>query len=99
MFVFGDSFDLYAAVADMTLGYWDSSSGTLSALVTGRFAGSRALQLNNSACSLTKSSGSNDTVHHIICSIQQGPAISGSTLGTYFQFIDGSTNQCCIVFR
>jgi hypothetical protein len=46
-----------------------------------------------------KSSGSNDAVHHIVVAFQQTAALSGTTLGTFFQLSDGATNQCCIVFR
>jgi hypothetical protein len=96
---FGDSFDLYAAVADMPVGYWDSGTVTNMTLVAGRFTGSQALQFGQTSTNLVKSSGSNDAVHHIVCAFRQTAVLSGTTLGGYFQFSDGVTNQCCIVFR
>lgn len=97
-YFFGDGFDLYALPADFLLGYWDS--GTLGFdLGAGRFSGSRAIIGNASSAWLVKSSGSNDATHHIVCAFQQTAAISGTTLGLYFQLSDGATNQCCIVFR
>lgn len=103
-YIFGDGFDLYATTADLALNYWDSAnsgSNLITNLATGRFAGSRALQFNNSgtASALVKSSNVNDAVHHIICAFNQNAAISGSTFGIYFQLSDGATNQVCINFR
>lgn len=97
-FAFGDTFDLYATTADLTAGYWDSGSLAGTTIVAGRFAGSQCLNWNT-ASSIVKSSGQNDAVHHVVCAFRQTAALSGSTLGTYFQFSDGATNQCCIVFR
>ena len=96
---FGDSFDLYAAVpTDAIAGYWDSGAGAPT-LVAGRFAGSQALQIAAATVSLTKSSGVNDTVHHLVVAFRQTAAISGTTLGAYLQLLDGTTGQCAIVFR
>ena len=97
---FGDSFDLYAATADMVNGYWDSGSTTSVQLTAGRFTGSQALNIvNSTGVSLVKSSGVNDAVHHFVVAFRQTAALSGTTLGTYFQLSDGATNQVCIVFR
>jgi hypothetical protein len=96
--IFGDSFDLYAAGADMVAGYWDSGVG-LPTLVAGRFTGSRAIQLASSNQSCVKSSNVNDAVHHVVCAIQQTTALSGTNLGVFFTFGDGATAQCSIVFR
>lgn len=100
-YIFGDGFDLYAAVGDAYLGYWDSGSNNANAaLAAGRFSGSQCLQsIAGGAYSLVKSSGANDAVHHIVLAIRQTATITGSTLGVYVQFSDGATNQCCIVFR
>jgi len=95
---FGDGFDLYAAPADALNGYWDSGTVGFS-LVAGRFAGSQAASNSGTTAWLTKASGSNDAVHHIVCAFRQTVAISGSTLGLYLLLVDGTTNQCCIVFR
>lgn len=98
-FFFGDGFDLYALSADALLGYWDSGN-TAFALATGRFSGSRAMIGNPAGGALlVKSSGQNDAVHHIVCAFQQTAALSGTNVGLYFQLTDGTTNQCCIVFR
>jgi hypothetical protein len=93
---FGDSFDLYTAGADAAT-YWDTATGTLS-LAAGRFGG-QALQIGSGAPTLVKSSGVNDAVHHIACSFQQTATITGTTLGTTLQLLDGTTAQCSIVFR
>jgi hypothetical protein len=101
-FFFGDSFDLYAAIADMTAGYWDSGAGNanLTAVGSGRFAGSRAINNGTGGgLSLVKSSGANDAVHHIVCAYQQTAALSGTSVGFNFQLQDGATTQCSIVFR
>jgi hypothetical protein len=101
-FNFGDGFDLYAAAADAIQGYWDSAAtvGSLTTLVAGRFAGSQAWQLGNSlSVSLTKTSGVNDAVHHIVCAFRQTATITGSNLGLYLGLFDGATAQCSIVFR
>ena len=95
---FGDSFDLYAAAADMANGYWDSVGGT-PGFVAGRFAGSQALAWLSTTYSLTKSSAINDAVHHLVVSFRQTAAISGTTLGSYFELFDGATAQCSVVFR
>jgi hypothetical protein len=97
-FFFGDGIDLYALPADAIAGHWDSGT-TGFALGAGRFSGSRAMVHSATGAWLVKSSGQNDAVHHIVCAYQQTAAISGTTLGLYFQLTDGTTNQCCIVFR
>jgi hypothetical protein len=102
MFVFGDSFDLYATMADPVAGYWDSGLGVGAGntLVAGRFAGGQALSLQGGlTTSGVKSSGANDAVHHIVVAFRQTVALSGTNLGGYFQLSDAATNQCCIVFR
>jgi hypothetical protein len=98
---FGDSFDCYATGADMWPSYWDSGSGTLLTLITpGRFTGSQAVQLpGSSLVFLAKSSGVNDAVHHLVVAFRQTAAIAGSSLCGYLQLLDGTTGQCCIVFR
>ena len=97
-FFWGDGYDCYAAAADALLGYWDSGT-TGFTLGTGRFTGSRSIVHSATGAWLVKSSGSNDATHHIVCAYQQTQAIGGTTLGLYFQLTDGTTNQCCIVFR
>jgi hypothetical protein len=99
MFVFGDSFDLYAAMADAIAGYWDSGTVNTFVLNAGRFTGSQALRAANVAVGLVKSSGNNDAIHHIVVAFQQTAALSGTTLGEYFTLGDGATAQCSIVFR
>jgi hypothetical protein len=99
---FGDGFDLYTNPADMLSGYWDSGSGAT--FVPGRFAGSpvsvnQAISQSVASTVCTKSSAVNDAVHHLMVAFQQTQAISGSTLGTYLQLLDGTTAQVSIVFR
>ena len=98
---FGEGFDLYVNMSDPIAGYWDSGFGQVggNTLVTGRFAGSQAVALSSALVSLVKSSGVNDSVHHIVCAFRQTAALSGSTLAAYFQLSDGVTNQVCVVFR
>jgi hypothetical protein len=48
---------------------------------------------------LSKSSGSNDAVHHVNLALRQTTAFSGTTNILCIQFVDGVTNQCCVVFR
>jgi hypothetical protein len=100
MYAFGDGFDLYAASADaVAAGFWDSGAANFS-LVNGRYTGSRALQNNIIGVWLTKASGSNDAVHHIVCAFEQiTTAFSGTTLVLYFNLRDGTTTQCSIAFR
>ena len=97
--IWGDGFDCYAAPADAIAGYWDS--GTVGfTLVAGRFSGSQAIQNSaNSAWLVKTTTGTTDNNHHIVCAFQQTAAISGTTLGMYFQLSDGATNQVCVVFR
>jgi hypothetical protein len=96
---FGDSFDLYTTFADATAGYWDSGALGNLAFVAGRFSGSQALRNISNTGFLIKSSGVNDAVHHLVVAFQQTAALTGTTLGYYFQLSDGATNQVCIVFR
>src|SRR5262252_820294 len=99
MYAFGDSFDLYAAVADAYAGYWDSGSSSSVTLQAGRFAGGQGLQFAGSVVALTKSSGANDAVHHFAVAVKQVTALGGTTLGTWLELLDGSTAQCTVVFR
>jgi hypothetical protein len=97
---FADSFDLYAAPADMANGYWDIVSGTLPTFVAGRFAGSQALQYPAAASYFHgKNSSANDAVHHIVVAFRQTSGLAGSTNYTYFQLSDGANIQCSIIFR
>ena len=95
---FAESFDCYVAAADMIAGYWDSGAGTPT-FVAGRFSGSQALHVTATSTVLTKSNGANDAVHHLVVAFRQTAAISGTTLGLYLQLLDGTTGQCCVVFR
>ena len=62
---FGDSFDLYAALADAN-GYWDLANTSAFVIGAGRFSGSRGITANNTGVWLTKVSGANDAVHHFV---------------------------------
>jgi hypothetical protein len=94
----GDGWDLYTAFADAYAGYWDSGAGAPT-FVVGRFSGSQALHVTATATTITKSSGQNDAVHHLVVAFRQTAAISGTTLGLYLQLLDATTGQCCVVFR
>jgi hypothetical protein len=97
-YTFGDSFDCYATPADAIVSYWDSGLVGSVTLVSGRFTGGRAIQWIAGA-NLIKSSGANDTLHHVVVAFQQTAAISGANLGAYISFYDGATPQCSVVFR
>src|SRR5215467_4248687 len=102
-YVFGDSFDLYAAAADAAAAYWDVN--TIAAqytLVAGRFAGGQAISIGAATGAvniLQKTSGVNDAVHHFVLAFRQTAALSGTTLGMYITLFDGATAQCSLVFR
>lgn len=101
MWSWGDGFDLYASPADAVNGYWDSASlnPASSAFVAGgRFGVGRGLNVSNSSL-FYKTSAVNDAVHHLVVAFRQPSAITGSTLGLYFQLFDNTTAQCSIVFR
>jgi len=97
---FGDGFDLYTAVTDAATGYWDTtgSAGQFT-FTAGRFAGSQAVNSSSAVVYLTKSSATNDAVHHFCVAFRQTAAISGTTLGIYLRLDDGATAQCTVVFR
>jgi hypothetical protein len=99
-YIFGDSFDLYAAVGDLTAGYWDGGSNFASLFSPGRFAGSQAAQMPAAAvvCAF-KNSTANDALHHIVVAVRQQTALGAATSSAYFQFSDVAANQCAIVFR
>ena len=103
-YIFGDSFDCYSVVADMTQGFWDVATLNASiTLATGRFAGGQALNISGATLGTNSpvktSPVATDPVHHITVAFRQTAALSGTTLGMYFQLSDAATNQCCIVFR
>jgi hypothetical protein len=97
---FGDGFDLYAAPLDAVNGFWDTTAVTSYIMAAGRFTGSRALQWNSGGgAALTKTSGVNDAVHHLVVAFSQGAALTGTNAGLYLQLLDGATGQCAVVFR
>jgi hypothetical protein len=101
-YAFGDSFDLYAALADVGAGYWDSFyTGTTSVVLSaGRFAGSQAIGSATATLAYGyKNSPSNDAVHHVTVAWYMGVAFTGTALGHYIQIGDGATGQCCVVVR
>jgi hypothetical protein len=102
-YFFADSFDLYAANADMN-NYWDSgvSTGFFTMGTPGRFGTSQYVNIsagNTGTMWFGKSSGVNDSVHHVVCSFRQTSALSGTNIGINFQLQDGTTAQCSICFR
>lgn len=107
MFLFGDGFDLYTAtIAEAYIGgtYWDSSAAAQFELSSpGRFSGSRGLLTtavtSATVAGLTKSSGSNDAIHHLVLATQITTTLTGTTNQVWFTLYDGSTAQCSVVFR
>lgn len=100
-YCFGDGFDCYATANDPYAGYWDGGTVTGMTLVAGRFAGSQAINFASGSglIQLFKSSAVNDSVHHIVCAYRTTTALSGTSALANFQFCDGATQQCSIVFR
>jgi len=104
---FGDGFDCYAVATEATTGFWDTTSNSNDTLYPGRFPPGNSIFApaysmrfsSNTNCIMTKTSGVNDAVHHVSVAFRQEAAISGTFQGLFIQFIDGSTNQVCIVFR
>lgn len=93
--LFGDSFDFYSTQNDMLTGsspLWGSIVGSIS-FVTGRFPGSRAMQLNNN---LISSSFSNSSTIFLNIAVYSVNALSGSAAWHTIQLFDGSTVQCSI---
>jgi len=105
MYAFGDSFDLYpsynnATPTDLVAGYWDSEVSNFTTQ-PGRFTGGRSMSCSANA-NVTKSSGNNDTVHHIVCAVNQTTALAAAgsgSVGLYFELLDVSTAQCTVGFR
>lgn len=91
---FGDGFDTYATGMDSTT-FWDAATSNMTGAggpTPGRFGGQAiGIQGNNY---LTKTSGANDSVHHIAMGVS--PTASGTQLEMYFQFMDGATIQCTV---
>jgi len=96
----GDGFDCYVTgTTDPTNGYWDSGNSVINtSFVAGRFSGSQAIQ-HVVGTNLVKSSSVNDAIHHFVVAFRQTAAISGTSLGGYFELFDGATAQCSVVFR
>jgi len=97
---FGDGFDPYSVVADATAGYWDVNSNIFggSGFTTGRFTGSRSLNFGSGQY-LVKASNINDNIHHIVFAVNQTFGMGGTSLGPYFQLLDGTAAQCTVNCR
>jgi len=97
-YFFGDGFNLYTAWTD-ALGHWDYDSVSLnsSLIMAGRYGG-QAVYVSSSSV-WRKTSGINDSIHHINLAFQQNQTLSGTLLGYAFTLYDGTIAQCSIVFR
>jgi hypothetical protein len=95
---FSDGFDCYTNSTDMALGYWDTCN-TQQAFPAGRFPGGRAVQISGTGPNFVKSSGANESVHHINIAAYflQSPGAS-TNVQNYIQLLDGVTPQCTIAF-
>jgi hypothetical protein len=100
-YLFGDGFDSYAAISDAALNYWDFGNFAGILLTPGRFSNSQALRVfsTTNVVVLSKFSGVNDSVHHIVCAFMQNATISGTSMVSILQLQDGTTSQCSINFR
>lgn len=102
---FGDGFDLYQQFSDAYMGgtYWDSgtASNGYEVASSGRFSGSRGLSQfgNSTSGALVKSSGSNDTTHHINFAYTTTTALSGTNKLFFVTLSDGATAQCTLAVR
>lgn len=98
---FGDGFDLYGQITDAA-GYWDATLGSVASLQlgTGRFPGSRGAVMvsGNQNAYLLKTSGVNDSVHHVSVAVMQTSVLSGTNGGWFFTLFDGATAQCSVMF-
>src|SRR5690242_19595129 len=94
--VFGDGFDLYTQLSDAygSGTYWDSgSNGVAEISAAGRFSGSRGLVSVNASTStmaLTKSSGSNDSIHHIVVAYMTANTLTGTNNRFFLTLLDGT---------
>lgn len=95
--IIGESFDPYNGVSDISAGgLWDVvNAAGLSSLPAGRVTG-KSLSFNTVAYpTLTKSSVSNDSGHHIVCAYKiVTPYPSGAGRGLQFTLLDGTNSQC-----
>jgi hypothetical protein len=96
---FSDGFDCYTNSADMALGYWDTCT-TAQTFQPGRFAGGRAVAIAGGGPNFVKSSGANDSVHHINIAAYFAQNLGALTqVQNYIQLLDGTTPQCTISFQ
>lgn len=100
--IFGDSFDFYAASADALLGHWDGGAITnyqLSTPANARFGVGQALNIFSvNATGINKASGSNDATHHVVFAYRNNATASNSTCLSITLY-DGATAQCSINFN
>jgi hypothetical protein len=98
MYIFGESFDFYATMADAMASYWDaypqfiSSGGNVYA--PGRFGGQGCRSTYNTG--MIKASNANDPVHHITVALMSLSPTTDTYPGFVFTFLDGTTAQCSI---
>lgn len=100
--LFGDGFDMYAAVSDVLLGRWTSSVVASSSLISGAataFNTGRAFDFNGNGCSLIANfeTATNETTVYFSLRFKNSGSNSGQILS--LQFRDGVNVQCTIDFR
>jgi hypothetical protein len=98
--LFADSFDFYAAIADAAAGHWDSSA-SWSISSTTRFSVGRAYQngANANTTFLSKATGSNDATVFFAVAFYYSAALSGTVAALGLQLLDATTAQCTVVFE
>jgi hypothetical protein len=99
LFVFGDSFNLYATGTD-AIGFWDSMSTAPGLATPGRYGG-KYLTPGGFGLHYVKSSGQNHPIHKIYVAIRNTSPYStdAGRETTYLQLNDGLTPLCTIVFQ
>ncbi len=101
--IVGDSFDYYGSTTDLARSVWDSNPSANFNFASGavtRFGVGQCMQPTSGAgITVTKTIGSNEATLYAAVAYYRIGALSGTTPEFYFQFRDGATPQCTVVFE